>query len=136
MNITGLRIKTRRKDIGMNADTLALKLSVNRSTIFRYEKGDIEKLPANIIPLIADALHCSPAYLMGWTDDPRPEAAADKTKNATFGSIASNLSTDESEALSLYRRLDPEDRGRVKERMETMLEADKYKKDTSSKKIS
>lgn len=67
---TGKRIKERRKEIGISADQLADLLNVHRTTIFRYEKGSIEKLPAGALEIIANALHTTPAYLMGWTDDP------------------------------------------------------------------
>ena len=40
MNV-GERIKIRRKELGYNADYLAKHLGVSRSTIFRYEKGEI-----------------------------------------------------------------------------------------------
>ena len=46
MSKTGEQIKKRRKQLGMSADELAEKLGVSRSTIFRYEKGDIDKVPA------------------------------------------------------------------------------------------
>ncbi|MDH6363702.1 repressor LexA [Enterococcus sp. PF1-24] len=65
----GERMKQRRKELGISADIVAKKLSVSRSTIFRYEKGDIEKLPTKILDDIADVLKTTPAYLMGWTDD-------------------------------------------------------------------
>ena len=42
MSKTGEQIKKRRKQLGMSADELAEKLGVSRSTIFRYEKGDID----------------------------------------------------------------------------------------------
>lgn len=64
----GQRIKKRRKEIKMSADEIAEKLNVSRSTIFRYEKGDIEKLPTNIIEELADILQTTPGYLMGWED--------------------------------------------------------------------
>ncbi len=64
----GQRIKNRRKEIKMSADEIAEKLNVSRSTIFRYEKGDIEKLPTNIIEELADILQTTPGYLMGWED--------------------------------------------------------------------
>ena len=38
----------------------------------RYEKGDIEKMPLSVLEPIAKILGCSPAYLMGWTDNPDP----------------------------------------------------------------
>lgn len=125
-------IRELRKQLGLSQQDLADRLGYSdRSSIAKIESGSVD-LPQSKIEAFAKVLGVKANDLMGWTDDPRPEAAADKTKNASFGSIASNLTDDESEALSLYRRLDPEDQGRVKERMETMLEADKYKKDTAA----
>lgn len=68
MNI-GKRIKERRKELGMSADKLGEILGKDRSTIFRYEKGDIENLPLDILQPIAEALRTTPAYLMGWQDE-------------------------------------------------------------------
>lgn len=65
MNI-GDRIRQRRKELKMTADELAHRLGKNRSTIFRYEKGDIENLPLDILEPIAEALNTTPSYLMGW----------------------------------------------------------------------
>lgn len=69
MSITGQRLKERRKEIGISADDIANELGVSRSTIFRYESGQIEKVPANVIEELATILRTTPAYLMGWTDD-------------------------------------------------------------------
>ncbi|MGT2866627.1 XRE family transcriptional regulator [Streptococcus fryi] len=66
----GARIKARRIELGFNADWLAEKIGVSRSTIFRYEKGDIEKMPTETLEKIATVLNTTPAYFMGWTDDP------------------------------------------------------------------
>lgn len=68
MNI-GQRIKERRKELKMSAEELAKKLGKDRSTIYRYEKGDIENLPLDILAPIADALDTFPAYLMGWMEE-------------------------------------------------------------------
>lgn len=62
----GDRIKDRRKYLGMSADELGKRLGKDRSTIYRYEKGDIENLPLDILEPIADALETTPQYLMGW----------------------------------------------------------------------
>lgn len=67
MNV-GERIKQRRKDLKMSADELATSVGVSRSTIFRYEKGDIEKVGPDVLKKIADKLNVSPADLMGWDD--------------------------------------------------------------------
>lgn len=72
MNV-GERIKQRRKDLKMSADELATSVGVSRSTIFRYEKGDIEKVGPDVLKKIADRLNVSPADLMGWDDTPVQE---------------------------------------------------------------
>ncbi|HFD0861469.1 TPA: XRE family transcriptional regulator [Enterococcus faecium] len=68
----GERMKLRRKELNLSADVVAEKLGVSRSTIFRYEKGDIEKLPTNILDDIAEVLKTTPAFLMGWEDENAP----------------------------------------------------------------
>lgn len=62
----GLRIKARRKELGISADDLAKRLGKDRSTIYRYEKGEIENLPLDILEPIANALETTPSALMGW----------------------------------------------------------------------
>ncbi|RWZ62290.1 XRE family transcriptional regulator [Lacticaseibacillus paracasei] len=68
MNV-GERMKTIRKQKGISADSLAAKIGVSRSTIFRYEKGDIEKVPIEVVAKVADALDIKPAVLMGLKAD-------------------------------------------------------------------
>lgn len=67
---TGDLIKARRKEIAMSAERLAEKVGVSPATIYRYEKGDIEKVPVDVIKDIAKALNTTPAYLMGWETSP------------------------------------------------------------------
>lgn len=66
---TGERMRERRKELGYSADYVAEQLGVSRSTVFRYENGDIEKLPVDVLTPLAKILHATPAYLMGWDDD-------------------------------------------------------------------
>ena len=70
METIGDRIKKKRKEMGISADKLAEILSVSRSTIFRYENGDIEKVPASVLMDIASALNTTSHYLMGWEEKP------------------------------------------------------------------
>lgn len=65
---TGERIKERRKELGVSAEYLAEKLGVSPATIYRYERGDIEKMPGNILEPISKILRTTPAYLMGWEE--------------------------------------------------------------------
>lgn len=61
----GKRIRERRKELNISVDELAKKLNKNRTTVYRYEKGDIENLPMDILGPLAKALDTTPAYLMG-----------------------------------------------------------------------
>lgn len=91
---TGQRIKFRRKEIGMSAESLAEALGVSPATIYRYENGEIEKVPGDRLEPIANALHTTPAYLMGWADSASIPAATnilpfpEMRKVPLIGSIA------------------------------------------------
>jgi repressor LexA len=60
----------------MSAEQLAEKVNLSPATIYRYEKGDIEKVPADILKKVARALNSSPAYLMGWESENKPPIPA------------------------------------------------------------
>lgn len=70
---TGERMKQRRKEIGLSAEKIAERLGVSPATIYRYEKGDIEKVPVDIFAELAKILQTTPAYLMGWEEKPEPK---------------------------------------------------------------
>ena len=71
---TGERMKERRKTLGISAEYVAEKLGVSPATIYRYEKGDIEKMPGNILEPISKILSTTPSYLMGWSEEAAPAA--------------------------------------------------------------
>ena len=75
---TGERMKQRRKEIGFSAEKVAERLGVSPATIYRYEKGDIEKVPVDSLSELAKILQTTPAYLMGWEEQPRPAERAQK----------------------------------------------------------
>lgn len=66
---TGDRMKFRRKELGLSAEKVAERLGVSPATVYRYEKGDIEKLPGEILPTLSKILQTTPAYLMGWEEN-------------------------------------------------------------------
>jgi transcriptional regulator with XRE-family HTH domain len=85
--MVGLRIKQRRKEMGISADELGKKIGKNRATVFRYENGDIEKLPIDILKPIAEALSTTPQALMGWEEV--------QNKNDALADIVLRLRTDD-----------------------------------------
>lgn len=104
----GERMKARRKSLGIPADKVAEALGVSRSTIFRYEKGDIDKVPSEQLEPIARVLKTSVGYLMGWVEEPNVSAAGG------FVESAFDLSDDEKAIVELYRRADEADRQAVR----------------------
>lgn len=64
MNI-GNRIKERRLELKMSADSLAKIIGKDRSTVYRYESGGIDKVSADILVVLANALETTPSYLIG-----------------------------------------------------------------------
>ncbi|MBR6548395.1 MAG: LexA family transcriptional regulator [Clostridia bacterium] len=71
MNV-GQRIKQRRKQLRLTADWLADTVGIARSTIYRYEGGQIEKIPTGLLQQFAVALDTTVGYLLGHTDSPLP----------------------------------------------------------------
>lgn len=65
----GERIRQRRNELELSLEQLAQKLGKNRSTVYRYETGDIENMPLDVLKPIADALNTTPAWLMGWDEE-------------------------------------------------------------------
>jgi transcriptional regulator with XRE-family HTH domain len=101
----GERIKQRRKHLGMSAEKLGDLLGKNRATIFRYENGEIENLPIDILEPIAIALQTTPAYLMGWEDiqksnDILADIIVRLRSDEEFSSIVTRLHNLDSEKLS------------------------------------
>ena len=76
----GERIKQRRLELGYTAEAIAKLLNKNRATIYRYENGDIENMPINVLEPLAKALNTTPAYLMGW-QEPHQENKSTQTED-------------------------------------------------------
>ena len=69
----GKRIQDRRKELNLSVEDVAKRLSKNRTTVYRYEKGDIGNLPLETLKPLAEILETTPAYLMGWDEKPDEE---------------------------------------------------------------
>jgi transcriptional regulator with XRE-family HTH domain len=67
---TGERLKRLRTEKGLSADELGAMIGKDRSTIYRYERGDIENATIDVIPKLARALQTTPQHLVGWDEKP------------------------------------------------------------------
>ena len=77
----GTRIQYRRKELNLSVEDVAKRLNKNRTTVYRYEKGDIGNLPLETLKPLADILETTPAYLMGWEEhavEEEPESEPEK----------------------------------------------------------
>ena len=66
----GERLKRLRKERGLSADELGAMIGKDRSTIYRYERDDIENATIDVLPRLARALQTTPQHIMGWDDKP------------------------------------------------------------------
>lgn len=108
----GERIKQRRKELKMSADKLAEILGKDRSTIYRYEKGDIENMPLDILEPIAKALNTTPQYLMGWVseethnkNDTITDAVVRMRSDDEFLTVVEGLLTLDADKMSAVKQL-------------------------------
>lgn len=62
-------MKKRRKEMGIPVEDIAKTLNISVATVYRYENGDIEKVPGTILEPLAQILCTTPAYLMGWNEN-------------------------------------------------------------------
>ena len=70
-------IANRRKELNLSVEDLAHILGKSRATMYRYETGKIDKLPAELILPLAVALRTTPGAILGW-DEPKSLLTADE----------------------------------------------------------
>ena len=74
-------MKARRKELHMTMQQLADAAGTTKATISRLESGKIDKFDSDKLAKIAQALKCSPLYLLAQCDTPYPEDAEDDFDN-------------------------------------------------------
>ena len=67
--IIGARIKQRREQLEMTQEELGNLLSLNKSTINRYESGEVQKIKIPILHALSKALDVDPNWLALKSDD-------------------------------------------------------------------
>lgn len=63
------KIRQLRLEKGMTLEEVGKKVGVGKSTVRKWESGDIKNMRRDKIALLARALDVSPAYLMGWSEN-------------------------------------------------------------------
>lgn len=93
----GERIKQRREELGLSVEDLGKLIGKNRTTVYRYENGDIENLPTSVLEPVARALQTTPAHLMGWEEEPNGENPSIPTQEDE------DWTKEEREAIELFK---------------------------------
>lgn len=63
------KLAIRRKELGLTLEDVGKMVGVGKSTVRKWETGDIANMKRDKIALLAKALKVSPAYIMGWDED-------------------------------------------------------------------
>lgn len=69
----GKRLFDLRKEKGLTLEDVGQAVGVGRSTVRKWETGQIASMKRDKIKKLADCLGVSPAYICGWTDHPLGE---------------------------------------------------------------
>ena len=108
------KIKALRLEKGMTLEEVGRKVGVGKSTVRKWESGDIKNMRRDKIALIASALGVSPGYLMGWEDQevtvPAPPL----------------LEGQELRLLDTFRQLNPEGQDKVVSYADDLLSSGRY----------
>lgn len=64
-----LRMKRRRLELGLSAEQVATAIGVSRATLYRYEAGDISKIPSKVVEKLSRVLDTTPGHLLGIEDE-------------------------------------------------------------------
>lgn len=109
MTDVGGRIRYMRRLRELTQEELAKKVGLSHVAIAHYERGDVENLKRSVAEKLGQALECSPAYLLGWSDS----ISGDNQVETNNGVVDQNniivnttLSKEEEELLRIYQALD------------------------------
>lgn len=91
-------IANKRNELGLTLEDVAKICNVSISTVKRWESGEIVDIKRDKVVKLAQALHTTPAYIMGWEEE-------DKTKE--------EIDRENQEILDAYNRASPEIRAAI-----------------------
>lgn len=90
MNINQ-RLKLLRESSGLTLEDVAKSVGVTKQTVQKYESGVVVSIPSDKIELLAEVYHVSPAYIMGWIDNPNHTDQPAPQQNGEFASYREQL---------------------------------------------
>ncbi len=124
------RLKYARVELrDLTLEDIAKASGVARSTVQRYETAKIQKVKIPVIESFARVLNVNPCWLSGY-DVPMVQEDTRKKKELNEADLLEAIKDIYGSASALmferYLTLDEIDRAKILERLEMLLEADKY----------
>lgn len=113
------RIKEIRLQRKLTLLEVANHLGISEATAQRYESGEIKNLKYDTIVALAELLNVSPAYLMGWCDNPSPTTSS--------APQVPDLTSSEIQIVKKLHNLDNDDQLKVEGMIDSYLMDPKYK---------
>ena len=131
------RLKYARVELrDLTLEDIAKASGVARSTVQRYETAKIQKVKIPVIESFARVLNVNPCWLSGYDVPMALEDTLSQSESATkkkelkeadlLEAIKDIYGSASALMFEMYLKLDEIDRAKVLERLETLLEADKY----------
>lgn len=105
-------IRQRRKDLGLTLLQLAELTGVKEATVQRWESGSIKTIKYETIELLANALNCTPSYLMGWGESEDPALLEENEVMSEITRRLASLSPEKLQAAAQYIRFLSETEGK------------------------
>lgn len=112
-------IKNRRVAIGKTLEQVGKEVGVTKTTVLRWESGEIVDMRRDKISALAVSLETTPAYIMGWEDG---------EGNLDVGLIEhdTRLSPDEVDLIAKYKQLNGVGKAYVRDMLDMVVATDKY----------
>ena len=127
----GKRVKTLRLEAGMTLEEVASQMGYttenSRSSVQKIEAGKSD-LPASKIYRLSTIFKVPVGYLMGWYDEFDQQHNTEKLQNEVklIEQIEKEYGKPTMTAVQLFTKLDNIDQTKALERMETLLDDEKY----------
>lgn len=120
----------KREEKGLSAQALGKQVGVDKTTIYRYEKGQIEKMPFTVVNRLADILNINPAFIAGFTDDPDINENAGNSLEMNISTLVKKLTTPRQEKVYSFTNAQYQEQEQLKEQKnDNVVSLDKFKEE-------
>ncbi len=96
------KIKLLRSQLGLTLEEVGDYVGVGKSTVRKWETGAISNMRRDKIAKLSEALHTTPAYLMGWEDS---ESESDKKRAELLALFNSLPEGKQDEAIRILKAI-------------------------------